>query len=221
MYVHRDLAEAESLLASLESKVTQALTLKSSAVRQAELCASSISDLQKKVDLCDRVCVFLRKLIDSEVESSIRPIERLQNEALRAVFSDQDLSVKANVDVHRGKVHVDLFTVEGKSGKQIQGHTLDGFGGAVATLQSLLLRIALIFQRGMRPVLFLDETLSAVDDGYVVPLVTFLKALAKRLHLKILLVTHNPVVISLADRSYQVSISKGNGSEASYFERIG
>ncbi|MBV6342951.1 hypothetical protein HWQ67_15320 [Candidatus Magnetobacterium casensis] len=151
------------------------------------------------------MATLLRGLIDREVTLSVQAIERLQTEGLQAVFPDQHLAVKSVVDVQRGKVSVDLVTVQTRGdGVVIEGGGNDSFGGAVTTLQSVLLRILIILRRGLRPVLILDETLPALDGNYVVNVGKFLRLISKQLGIDILLVTHNPVLVEAADRAYRI-----------------
>lgn len=178
---------------------------------EAARVASTI--LAEKVDLLDLVSVLIRTLIDAEITEGVKAIETLQTEGVRAVFDDQEIQVRADVEVLRGKVNVSLVTVQKKeNGDVIEGVSLEGFGGAVSTVQSVLLRLALIFRRGLRPVLFLDESLPAFDERYVLNMAAFLKTLCARMGVDILLVTHNPVLVEQADRAYRIRREHGHSS---------
>jgi hypothetical protein len=167
--------------------------------------------LTEEVELLDQVAELYRRLVDAEITSSVKALENLQSEGVKAVFPDQDLKVRAEVSVVRGKVAVELVTSQRKeNGDLIEGHSLDGFGGAVATLQSVLLRLALIFKRGLRPVLFLDETLPAFSTQYVQDVAAFLKVMCRRLGVDILVITHNDYLVETADVAYRVQAAKGH-----------
>jgi hypothetical protein len=171
---------------------------------------ASVSRIEDDSQLLDHVEVILRTLIDGEITEGVRAIESLQTEGVRAVFNDQELTVRADVEVSRGKVNVNLVTTQRKeNGDVIEGMALDGFGGAVSTVQGILLRLAIIFRRGLRPVLFLDETLPAFDDRYVHNMASFLKVLCKRMGVDILLVTHNPALVDAGDRAYRIRRDRG------------
>jgi ABC-type nitrate/sulfonate/bicarbonate transport system ATPase subunit len=171
---------------------------------------SAVTRIENEAQLLDHVAALLHTLIDGEITEGVKAIETLQSEGVRAVFNDQDLTVRADVEVSRGKVNVSLVTSQRKeNGDLIEGLALDGFGGAVSTVQSILLRLAIIFRRGLRPVLFLDETLPAFDDRYVHNMAAFLKTLCKRLGVDILLVTHNPALVDAGDRAYRIRRDKG------------
>lgn len=173
--------------------------------------ADSMRTLTEEVELLDMVAELYRRMVDSEINSAVKALENLQSEGMKAVFPDQDIKVRTEVDVVRGKVAVGLVTSQRKdNGDLIEGQSLEGFGGAVATLQSVLLRLALIFKRGMRPVLFLDETLPAFSTQYVQDVASFLKVLCKRLGVDILLSTHNDYLVETADVAYRVQAAKGH-----------
>lgn len=207
---------AQSRLTSLSEDLSKILGRRD-AVREAlQASRASVRVLAEKVDLLDLVSALLRSLIDAEITEGVKAIEVLQTEGVRAVFDDQDLSVRAEVEVLRGKVNVSLLTSQKKGGETIESASLDGFGGAVSTVQSVLLRLALIFRRGLRPVLFLDESLPAFDEKYVLNMASFLKTLCARTGVDILLVTHNPLLVEAADRAYRIRRDKDQAS----FHRI-
>jgi hypothetical protein len=170
-----------------------------------------ITRLDLEGRLLDAVATLLRQLIDREVTVGVQAVEQLQTEGLQTVFTDQDLKVKAQVEVQRGKVSVDLLTVQKlPGGGEVEGLSNDAFGGAVSTVQSVLLRLIIILRRGLRPVLIMDETLPAFDANYVVNMGKFLSALCKRLGVDILLVAHNPALVEAADHAYRITRKDGH-----------
>ncbi len=165
----------------------------------------------EETDLLLHVSEFLRTLIDLEITEGVKAMETLQTEGVQAVFQDQDISVRGEVEISRGKVNVHLVTKQTKeNGDVIEGASLDGFGGAVSTIQSILLRLSLIFRRGLRPVLFLDEALPAFDDKYVHSMAAFLKMLCRRHGVDIFLVTHNQSLVDAADVAYVIRKERGH-----------
>lgn len=169
--------------------------------------------LEAEEEVSDLAGGVLRTLIDDEVTLSVKAVEDLLTDGLRAVFEDQDLSVRADVDVQRGKVSVDLVTVQRQSdGTVTEGLSREAFGGAVTTVQSVLLRTIVIVRRGMRPVMFLDESLPAFDANYVGNMGAFLRSLCAKLGMDILLVSHNPAMVEAADRAYRIVKTDGRAT---------
>ena len=156
---------------------------------------------------------YKRKIIEKEVEEGVKTYISLLDQGLKAIFPEQDISQTAEITKVRGKVSVRLKTVvKGKDGVEVEGEGLDTFGGAVSTVQSLLLRVSLLLKRELRPVLVLDETFPAVDENRTELLVDFLKALCKKLDMDILCISHNSSIAESADLAYRVKATKNGAS---------
>jgi len=173
-------------------------------IRLSEM-SRKIKGLEAEEELLQLVSNVIRSLIDSEINDSVQAVEKLQSEGLRTVFDDQDLSVSASVETQRGKISVELLTSQKLAdGTVIEGVSNDAFGGAITTVQSVLMRIIVILRRDMRPLLLLDESLPAFDANYVSNMADFLRALSERLGLDILLVSHNQSLVEGAHKAYQI-----------------
>lgn len=173
----------------------------------------SITELSNEIETLDSVGVVFRQLLDDEVASSVKAVEELLSEALQAVFTDQSLRVRANISVQRGKVSVELLTIQDHGGGLIiEGQSSEGFGGAVTTVQSIILRILVCLKRGMRPFLLLDESLPAFDSNYVHNMGNFLSSLCTRLGIDILLVTHNQHLVDASDKAFVIDKKKGKAT---------
>lgn len=195
---------------TLRSKVDRACGNRDSIARRLASTQVEVKSLENETALLELVCGLFRTLIDQEVTMSVQAVEKLQTEGLQTVFDDQKLKVTASVKTERGKVSVDLVTSQvHPGGLEIEGESVEAFGGAVSTVQSILLRVIIIMRRGLRPLLLLDETLPAFDSNYVHNMGKFLSTLCERLDLDILLVAHNPAFVDAADHAYR--IEKRNG----------
>jgi hypothetical protein len=208
---------AEPAIAHLRSQADRLTGARDAAVKQVADTRKAIKTLEDESELLGLVQGILRKLIDREVTAGVEVVERLMTEGLQAVFHDQKLSVESQVNISRGKVSVDLITVhERPDGTIIRGVSNDAFGGAVATVQSVLLRIIVMKRRGLRPLLLLDESLPAFDGNYVQNMGEFLQLICERLNIDILLVTHNPALVDASTRAYRIARTKSGAR----FERM-
>lgn len=197
-------------VSNLRTSVERAKVLRDSAVSNLSKVKKDIKRLDNEGITLFAVETFIRQLIDHEVTVGVQAVEQLQTEGLQAVFDDQDLRVRADVDVQRGKVSVELMTIQKHIGDvEVEGLSNDAFGGSVSTVQSVLLRLVIMMRWGLRPILVLDEALPAFDSNYVTNMGHFLSTLCKRLGMDILLVSHNPAMVDAADLAYR--ISKHNG----------
>lgn len=197
--------DQESILRNLRTKAIAATVARDGLRTEISRVRGVIAKGEDDAMLLEHVAAVIRRLVDGEITDGVKAIEVLQTEGLRSVFHDQDLRVRAEIGVVRGKVSVDLLTSHRREdGTIVKAPALDAFGGAVTTIQSVLLRLSLIFRRGLRPVLFLDETLPAIDERYIHRTATFLKALCERLDVGILVVTHNQALLDASDCAYRI-----------------
>jgi hypothetical protein len=175
-------------------------------IRETE---DTISGLESDEEILALVCELFRNLIDAEVNSGVKAVESLLTEGLSAVFSDQEIAVRSEVGVSRGKVSVRLITSQRQpDGSLTEGVVNKSFGGAVSTVQSILLRLTVVLRRGLRPLLLLDESLPAFDANYVDAMGRFLRTLCERMDADILLVTHNTALVDAAHRAYKIRRTK-------------
>lgn len=166
--------------------------------------------LEGEVETLSRVADLFRVLIDKEVIDNAKAAQDLLTEGLQAVFDDLELSVRADVDVSRGSVSVDLVTVQKEpDGTVNEGAVMDSCGGSVATVESVLLRLVVLSRRGLKPLLLLDESLGAVAEDYVPRFGAFLSALSDRMGVDILTVSHNPILVESAKRAYRIHKKDG------------
>jgi DNA repair exonuclease SbcCD ATPase subunit len=199
-----------SSASNLRTSLERIKALRDVAVSDLAKVKSDITRLDADVVVLIAVETFIRQLIDLEVTIGVQAVEQLQTEGLQAVFDDQDIRIKAQVEIQRGKVSVDLVTIQKyANGMEVEGLSNDSFGGSVSTVQSVLLRLIIMMRWGLRPILLLDESLPAFDANYVTNMGHFLSTLCKRLDMDILLVSHNPAMVEAADKAYR--ISKHNG----------
>lgn len=197
-------------MTSLRTRLSNVEGRRDEVVRRLEATQKEIRELESEDEVLDLVSNLFRTLIDAEVTDNAKAVERLLTEGLQAVFEDMDLSVRAEIDVQRGKVAVNLVTVQKQSdGSVTEGDSTDVYGGSVATLESVLLRVIVVLRRGMRPLLLLDESLGAIAEHYVPNVGKFLSRLCARGRMDVLAVSHNPTLVEAADHAYRIRKAEG------------
>lgn len=204
------LAPDFTALDDLLSDSTRVESLRDAAVKRLTGIEDQIAELEAEEAILNRVADLFRFMIDQEVIENAKTAQDLLTEGLRAVFDDLDLSVRADVNIQRGKVSVDLVTLQEQAdGTTTEGSPTDAYGGSVATVQSVLLRIVVLSRRGLRPLLLLDESLGAVAEHYVPRVGHFLSLLSDRMGLDVLAVSHNPVMVEAANQAYRIKKQHG------------
>jgi len=210
--------EGNLTLESLTSSLIKVETVRDGHESRCQEIEQNISILEVDDEVLGKVADLFRTLIDREVVDNAKTVESLLTEGLQAIFDDIDLSVRSEVDVQRGKVSVDLLTVQKyPNGSFIEGSSMDSYGGSVSTVQSVLLRIVVLNRRGLRPLLLLDESLAAVAEHYVPRFGQFLSLLSDRMGLDVLAVTHTPALVEAAKTAYRIQKTDGKAS----FRKVG
>jgi len=192
----------------LRARLNHLQTLRSFTENRVSSLENEIARAEMESDVIHQSIELLNRLSEAEVENGIKTYVSLLEEGLKALFPDQQVGLRGDVDKIRGKVSLRLKTTfTSKDGITVEGEGIDSFGGAVSTVQSLLLRISLILKIDLKPLLILDESFPAVDAYRTELLVEFLKTLCARLKMNILCITHNHSISDQADRSYRLSPS--------------
>ena len=170
-------------------------------IESAETLRSELE--QNDQDLTEALSA-LSGLIDREVKAGFVLIETLLQESLHSIFHDLDLRVEVEVGQERGRIAIDLITSVPHQGGRIAGSAIEMFGGSIATVQSIFLRVACILRRGLRRFLILDETLAPLDDEYARSFVNVFSELCRKLQFDVLCITHSSTVWENSPKRYRV-----------------
>lgn len=162
-----------------------------------------IEVLSQRITRLLKVGELFRALMDRLVASQVRSIETIVTDGLHTIFFDQSLTFEAEIGTRYNKVAIDFLMRQGEGALAIRDKPMEGFGGGPVSVASLLLRVLTLLRLGRKPMLFLDETLSAVSDEYVDTTGRFLKRLAASAGVDILLVTHKQAYLDNADNAYR------------------
>jgi DNA repair ATPase RecN len=134
-------------------------------------------------------------------------IKDLSQAAIDSVFPAK-YDVMVDFDLSHNTVACDLYL--DRNGYRLD--PMDSNGGGLVDVMSLALRVACWSMGRTRNVLFLDEPLKNVSVKYRPVVVDFMKGITKKLGLQMIMVTHDPEIISAADRVFLVT-QKGKHSK--------
>jgi len=205
-------------LSSLRSSVDQVTGYRDALASRLGGLGRELTGLRREEASWSLVVKLFQATIDQELASEVEVVEQLLSEGLGSVFDDQDLEVKGEVAVERGKVSLSLVTVQKQDdGTETRGVSTASFGGSVTTVQSILLRILVVLKRGLRPVFVLDESLAAFDADYASNAGSFLRTLCSKLGIDMLVVTHDSALFDQAQTRYRIR----RGKEGAEFVQVG
>jgi DNA repair exonuclease SbcCD ATPase subunit len=172
-----------------------------------------LSEMREDQEVLSLTAELFKKFLDEEISEDIKSIVELQTEGLQEIFYDKDMSATADISESRGKVSVSIQAVSKTNALgEIRGDPTTSFGGSIATIQGILLRISVLYRRGFRPVLILDETLKFVNKQYIDRAVSFLQRLCETMGLDILLITHDHDIVSAAKTAYRINYNDGTAT---------
>jgi len=162
-----------------------------------------VDTLTTKIDRLALVGELLRALMDKLVLDQVKSIEDIVTEGVKSIFFDQQLKFEAEVGQKYGKISIDFLFRQGTDAVAVRGHPLESFGGGPASIASLVLRLLSILRLKRTPVIFLDESLGAVNgDEYIDAAGRFLHKLAVSTGIDVLYVSQKQGFVDHADVAY-------------------
>lgn len=220
MHRHEVLSEYRLRLKAVSERVARATALRDRLSSELATRKSEVETLSRKLDVHSKVSELFRALLDRLVMEHVRSIEGVVTEGLRMIFSDQDLSFEAAVSQRFGKVAIDFYLSQKGHRVAVRAHPLEAFGGGPASVASLILKVLAMRRLAKWPLLVMDETLAAVSDEYIDQTGLFLRELARKTQMSLLLVTHKPSFLEHADVAYRAgSETNRDGSRHLTLER--
>lgn len=191
---------------TLDQRVGEARMVATQGTRvQAE-----IAELTGKVDTYTRAAGVLATIGEERQTEAQAKIETLVTQGLRTIFDD-DLSFHLVTNT-RAKTPVVDFVVRSNLGDTVvETDVMDARGGGLAATVGFLLRlvILLLSRDKQDTVLFLDETFAFLSEDRHPAMAQFLRELADKTDVQIIMVTHTPALAEHADRVYRFALTDG------------
>ena len=163
---------------------------------------NELMNLNQKMKLIEQAQVFLQKVAQDTQSQLKLKIEDIVNLALNTVFPDEYL-FQVDFNVSRGKTDAELVFVNQKTGGRVDPMTASG--GGVVDIVAFALRIAgYVLESNVDNVIILDEPFRFVSKDLVDRAGEILKVLSTKLGLQIIIVTHIPEFVDIADKVFRV-----------------
>lgn len=156
--------------------------------------------LHQKVAVHQRAILVWNLAIEQTAIRNLAPMVDTVNEGLRMIVPDQDLTLHVTPEIKNDRQRY-IFTVQDKN---ISRKGVDGMGGGVYAVISLLCRVVMIQQTNRAKLIVLDEQLKAVSAAYKARTSEFLQSLAKLYGMHILMVSHDRELAVAANKHYVV-----------------
>jgi len=167
-----------------------------------------IFNLNKEQVLLQQTSEVLKTLLDKMSVENISKIEKLVTFGLNTIFGDKYSGIKFFIErsTKRDQLNYDfMLEVDGVKA------TIDGnFGGGMACVVSIIMRLILTVNLGLYRFVVLDESLSGVSEEFQQKTADFIRVITEQLGLDILLVTHQEQFALGANKRYKCNKDEKN-----------
>jgi DNA repair ATPase RecN len=177
---------------------------------QGKRLTAETADLREQIELHTKAGAVLATIGEERQADAQRRIETLVTQGLHKVFGD-DLSFHL-VPGTRAKTPVVDFVVRSHIGDTtVDTDVMEARGGGLAVTIGFLLNLVVLLLAPDRQetVIFLDETFAFLSEDRHEPMAQFLRELADKTGIQIVLVTHTPALAAYADTIYRFSQHNG------------
>lgn len=186
---------------------------------QLEKIEKSLEEKEKYSEILSQVSLLFQKTSEFAREQSKRQIEDTVTKCLQFIF-ETDIEFLIELSESRSVPIAEFFVQSNYSeGYSIKTKPEIARGGGVVDIISLALRIAFLQQNqpSLSGPLILDEPGKHVSNDYIFNLGEFLKQSSNVFNRQIIMVTHNPHLSQISDKSFYVK-NKGGISEVSPYQ---
>lgn len=189
----------QSRLDSLKDGVRRLSVYRDMLLKQVQEAEAHEQRLRYAIELRQKEAEILKSWLEDSVHKNIDSISDLATTGLRHVIHDQEISFKIHPEPRNNRLSM-RFSVEQDG---VEGDPLESFGGGAAVVISLVLRLAVMARMNMGNLLLLDESMAALANAYVPSCGAFMRQLAERTGINILMVTHNTEFLAHAHVAYE------------------
>lgn len=172
---------------------------------------TNLSEKEKYSDILLQVSLLFQKTSEFAREQSKRQIEDTVTKCLQFIF-ETDIEFIIELSESRSVPVAEFFVQSNyNEGYSVKTQPEISRGGGVVDVISLALRIAFmqLNQPELLGPLILDEPGKHVSNDYIFNLGEFLKKSSMIFNRQIIMVTHNPHLSQICDKSFQVTIRNG------------
>lgn len=169
------------------------------------------NQFENKLKNVEQAQVFLQKVAQETQEHLKFQIEDIVNLALETCFPGEYI-FEILFEISRGKTSAELIFKDQRSGRPVD--PMEASGGGVADVVAFALRIACYaLEKGTDNVIVLDEPMKFVSKDLLNNVCEIFRTLADKLQLQIIMVTHIPELVEVADRVFVVKKNREGISE--------
>jgi hypothetical protein len=160
---------------------------------------AEIERLEGLAELCAKTSALLTRIGEAAQESARQMFEDLTTRALQDIFGEE-LSFHLVPGEAAGQVTLEPVIRSQYDGEVLETGLLDARGVGMAVVVGFVLQLVMVIKSPRAgKVLFLDESFAFVSASYRRPLARFLREVADRSGVQVVMSTHDPVYAEEAD----------------------
>lgn len=189
-------------ISKIKELFQQSKGMKIQTEKNLEKCKLEKKELEKKLKLTEDAQIFLQKVAQETQEHLKFQIEDIVNLALETCFPGE-YDFEIDFDISRGKTSAELIFKDKRSGQPVD--PMNASGGGCCDVASFALRVACYaLEKGTDNLIVLDEPFKFVSKDLLNNVCDILKMLSEKLHLQLIIVTHEKQLIEIADRVFEI-----------------
>ncbi len=169
-----------------------------------------VVELQNSLRVAESSLSVCKQAIDIVYLKSVKEIQALSNQAMSYIMPDYPKSLRISIDEMRNKT-IEFELVEKGQEDNPDAETEEvkhGCGKGVRTIISFVLHAIYLIKTRSYPAIILDEGYSSLSTEYLQRFFECVKTFCAEKNLSLIIVTHDPRLISYADGSYYISDGK-------------
>lgn len=183
---------------------TQKFTLQSlEDKRQSEI--NNMKTLQENQNLYEESITILKGLISKLSRHHIEHLEKLINTSVKTIFFDRKYTIEFEITEYRNTNNLQLTLLDETTGEPIHS-SLDSNGYGLKAIIGFILQVYFILYYKQAPIMFLDEAFSNLSQQYLPYLRALINDLRDKYEFIFVLITHDPRLKEIADRTYEVTM---------------
>lgn len=191
---------ARALRQAADRRTGEARRLAAEGIR----CQGVVTSLRDSLEVHEKALAILNAVSEESQVAAQHQVEELVTRALQVVFGE-NLSFHLVQSVKANRPEVDFVLRSTYGGEVIDTPVMDARGGGMAAVVGFVLRlVVLLLTPGARRFLVLDESFAHVSASFEPRVAEFLREVADKAGVQIVLITHSNAYGDLADARYRL-----------------
>lgn len=193
-------ARARRCQRELDLRTGEALEL----ARRGKAAEAEAARFRGEAELYEGLCAVFTRVGEQHQAAVQGQVEEFVTRGLQVIFGEE-LSFRLVPSVKRDQASLEFVLVSAYGDQVIETPVMEARGGGMAAVVGFVLRlVVLLLTPGARRFLALDETFAHVSESYVPRLAEFLREVADKAGVQLLLVTHSTGYGDVADVKYRL-----------------